>query len=120
MIVNNELERMWKKTAVANLEYYPRICLAEPTKTSGQWVSRLRFEPGISRIQVRNATVSYNFLGTMRLGKTMGICWAGHTARNVEKRKVYRILVEHMKGSGVFGRPSHTCEDNIKIDLEKV
>jgi hypothetical protein len=34
MIVNNELERMWKEAVVAQLRYYPGICLEGLRKTT--------------------------------------------------------------------------------------
>lgn len=32
-LVNDELEKMWKKVVMANLQYYPRICLEGLGKT---------------------------------------------------------------------------------------
>lgn len=32
----------------------------------------------------------------------------------------YKILVGKRKGKRTFGRPSHSCKDNIKIDLPDI
>jgi hypothetical protein len=36
---------------------------------------------------------------------------------HVEKRYAYRILLGKLKGKRPLGRPRHTWEDNIKMDL---
>jgi len=46
--------------------------------------------------------------------------WAGHVARMGEKRGVYRVLVGKPEGKRTLERPSRNCEDNIKIDFQKV
>jgi len=46
--------------------------------------------------------------------------WAGHVARMVERRGVYRILVGKPEGKRPLGRPRHRWEDNIKMDLQEV
>jgi hypothetical protein len=51
MIVNNELERMWKEAVVTSLRYYSKMCLDEgKPRESVPWLS---FELDTSRIQVR-------------------------------------------------------------------
>jgi hypothetical protein len=37
-----------------------------------------------------------------------------------ERLNVYRVLVGKPEGKRPFGRPSHTWEDNIKMDLQEV
>jgi hypothetical protein len=37
-----------------------------------------------------------------------------------EKRDVCRVLVVKPEGKRPLGRPSHRCEDNIKVDLQEV
>jgi hypothetical protein len=44
--------------------------------------------------------------------------WAGHVARMVEGRGVYRVLVGMPEGKRPLGRPRRRCEDNIRRDLE--
>jgi hypothetical protein len=46
--------------------------------------------------------------------------WAGHVARNWEKRGVYRDLVEKPEGKSPLGRPRLRWEDNIKMALQEV
>ena len=46
--------------------------------------------------------------------------WAGHVARIVERRGVYRILVEEPGGKRSLGRPTRRWEDNIKMVLQGV
>ena len=45
--------------------------------------------------------------------------WAGHVARMVERRGIYRVLVGKPEGKRQPGRPRHRWEDNIKMDLQK-
>jgi hypothetical protein len=37
-----------------------------------------------------------------------------------ERRGVYRILVGKLEGKRPLGRPRHSWEDNIKINLQEV
>ena len=46
--------------------------------------------------------------------------WAGHVARMVERRGVYRVLVGKLEGKISLGKPRRRWEDNIKMDLEEV
>jgi hypothetical protein len=46
--------------------------------------------------------------------------WAGHVARNGERRGVYRDLVGKPEGKRPMGRPRPRWEDNIKMDLQEV
>ena len=45
---------------------------------------------------------------------------AGHVARMVERKGVYRILVGKPEGKILLGRPKRRWEDNIKMDLQEV
>ena len=45
---------------------------------------------------------------------------AGHVARMVERRGVYRVLVGKHEGKRPRGRPRHRWVDNIKMDLQEV
>ena len=45
---------------------------------------------------------------------------AGHVARMGEGRGVHRVLVGKPEGKRPLGRPSHTWEDNIEMDLQEV
>jgi hypothetical protein len=46
--------------------------------------------------------------------------WAGHVARVVESRGVYRVLVGKVEGKRPLGRPRLRWEDNVKMYLQKV
>ena len=46
--------------------------------------------------------------------------WAGHVARMVEGRDVYRVLVGKPEGTRPLGRPRRRWVDNIKMDLQEV
>jgi hypothetical protein len=46
--------------------------------------------------------------------------WAGHVAHIGERRDIYRVLAGKPKGKRPLGRPRHSLEDNIKMDLQKV
>ena len=52
--------------------------------------------------------------------KSRRLRWAGHVARMEQSRNAYRVLVGKPEGKRPLGRPRHTWEDNIKIDLRKV
>jgi len=46
--------------------------------------------------------------------------WAGHVARMVEERVVYRFLVGKPEGRRPLGRSRRRWMDNIKMDLQEV
>jgi hypothetical protein len=46
--------------------------------------------------------------------KSRRMRWAGHMARMVEGRNVYRVLVGKPEGKRPLGRPRHRWEDGIK------
>jgi len=46
--------------------------------------------------------------------------WAGHVARMVEERGVYRFLVGKREGKRTLGRPRRRWVDNIRVDLQEV
>jgi len=46
--------------------------------------------------------------------------WAGHVARMVEVRGVYRVLVGKPEGKRPLGRPRCRWVDNIRRDLQEV
>ena len=52
--------------------------------------------------------------------KSRRMRWAGHVARMGEGRGVHRVLVGKPEGKRPLGRPRHTCEDNMKMDLQEV
>ena len=56
----------------------------------------------------------------VRVIKWRRMRWAGHVARMVEKRGVYRVLVGKPEGKRPLGRPRHRWVDNIRMDLQEV
>jgi hypothetical protein len=52
--------------------------------------------------------------------KSRRMRWAGHVARMVEGRGVYRVLVGRPEGKRPLGRLRRRWEDNIKLDLRKI
>jgi len=44
----------------------------------------------------------------------------GYVARMGDRRGVFRVLVEKPEGKRPLGRPRHSWEDNIKMDLQEV
>lgn len=57
---------------------------------------------------------------TLREGKfkTKKVRWAGHVARVAEMTNVDESSVKEPEGKRPFATHRHTCEDNIKLDLE--
>ena len=45
---------------------------------------------------------------------------AGHVAQMGERRGIYRVWVGKPEGKRPLGRPRHSWEDNIKMDLQEV
>ena len=62
----------------------------------------------------------YSSPNTVRVIKSRRIRWAGHVARNWEKRGVYRNLVGKPEGKRPLGRPRLRWEDNIKMAVQEV
>jgi len=46
--------------------------------------------------------------------------WVGHVACMRERRGIYRVLVGKPQVKRPIGRPRHSWEDNIKMDLLEV
>ena len=62
----------------------------------------------------------YSLPNIVRVVKSRRMRWAGHVARMVERRGVYRVLVGKPEGKRPLGRPRRRWEDNIKKDLQEV
>ena len=56
----------------------------------------------------------------VRVIKSRRMRWAGHVARMVEERGVYRVLVGKPEGRRPLGRPRRKWVDNIRMDLQEV
>ena len=62
----------------------------------------------------------YSSPNIVRVIKSRRMRWAGHVARMVEKRGVYRDLVGKHEGKRPLRRPRRRWEDNIKMDFQEV
>jgi hypothetical protein len=62
----------------------------------------------------------YSSPDIMRQLKQRKMMWAGHVARMVEERIVYKVLVGKAEGKRPLGRPRRRCEDGIRIDLGEI
>jgi len=62
----------------------------------------------------------YSSPNVVRVIKSRRMRWAGHVARIVERRGLYRVLVRKSEGKRPHGRPRCRWEDNIKMDLQEV
>jgi hypothetical protein len=61
----------------------------------------------------------YSSPNIVRVIKSRRMRWTGHVARMGEGRGVYRVLVGRPKVNRPVGRPRHTWENNIKMDLRE-
>jgi hypothetical protein len=62
----------------------------------------------------------YFSLSIIRIIKSRRMRWAGHVARIMEKRNVYRLLVGKPEGKRPLERPRHRWIYNIKMDLLEI
>jgi len=62
----------------------------------------------------------YSSPNIVRVMKSRRMRWAGHVARMVEERGVYRILVGKPEGRRSLGRPRRRWMDNIRMELQEV
>jgi hypothetical protein len=62
----------------------------------------------------------YSSPNIVRVIKSRRMRWAGHVARMVEGRGVYRVLVGRPEGKSPPGRPRRRWEDNIRMDLMEI
>jgi hypothetical protein len=51
--------------------------------------------------------------------KSIGVRWAGHTTRMLEKRGACRDLVGKSEGERQLGRLRHRLEDKVKVVFKK-
>jgi hypothetical protein len=62
----------------------------------------------------------YTSPNIVRVIKSRRMRWAGNVAQMGEERGVYRDLVGKPDGKKPMGRPRRRCEDNIRMELQKV
>jgi len=67
--------------------------------------------------ELRKLYTSPNVIGVV---KSRRMIWAGHVASMGDMRNAYNISVGKPGKKGPLGRPSHRCEDNIRMDLRKI
>jgi hypothetical protein len=56
----------------------------------------------------------------VRVIKSRRMRWAGHVARMVVKRALYRVLVGKPEGKRPLGKHRRRCDYNINMDLQEV
>jgi hypothetical protein len=61
----------------------------------------------------------YSSPDIIRQVKSRRMRWAGHAARMVAERKVYKVLVGKPEGKRPLERPRHRWEDGIRMDLRE-
>ena len=52
--------------------------------------------------------------------KSRRLRWAGHVARMVEGRSIFKNLTGKPTGNRPLGRPRRRWEDNIRMDVKQV
>jgi hypothetical protein len=62
----------------------------------------------------------YSSPNIVRMIKSRRMRWAGHVARIVEGKGVYRVLVGRPERERPLGRHRRRWDDNIKMDLRKI
>jgi hypothetical protein len=72
------------------------------------------------RLHNKELYALYSSPNIIRVIKSRRLRWAGHVARTGERRGAYRALAGKPEGRRPLGRPRHTWEDNIKMDLREV
>jgi hypothetical protein len=82
----------------------------------------LKREEDGSRRKLHNDEIHslYSSPNIVRVIKSRRIRWAGHVARMVEGRGVYRILVGRPESKRQLERPRRRWENNIKLDLREI
>ena len=61
----------------------------------------------------------YSSPNIVRVMKSRRMRWAGRVEFMGDRRGVFRVLVGKPEGKRPLGRPRHTWEDNIKMDLQE-
>jgi hypothetical protein len=62
----------------------------------------------------------YSSPNIIRQSKSRRMRWAGHVARMVEERKMYRVLVGKPEGKIPLGRPRRRWKYGIRMDLREI
>jgi len=72
------------------------------------------------RLHKEKLNYLYSSPNIVRVIKWRRIRWAGHVARVVEERVMYRVLVGKPEGRRPLGTPRHKWVENTKTDLQEV
>jgi hypothetical protein len=64
--------------------------------------------------------ILYSSQNIIRQIKSRRMRWAGHVARMVDERKVYKVLVGKPEGKRPLGRPRRRWEGGIRMDLREI
>ena len=72
------------------------------------------------RLHNKKLHALYSSPNIIRVLKLRRIRWAGHVARMGDRRGAYTVLVGRPKAKRPLERPTHTWEDNIKMDFQDV
>ena len=72
------------------------------------------------KLRNEELNVLYSSRIIVRMIKSRRMRWAGHVARMVERRDVYRVLVGKHEGKRPLGKPRCRWEDIFKMDLHEV
>ena len=89
---------------------FRRIFGPRRDKVTGEW----------RRLHNEELNDLYSSPNIVRVIKSRRMRWAGHVARMVEERGVYRVLVGKPEGRRPLGRPRRRWVDNIRMDLQEV
>ena len=97
----------WKhKWEVNNYYFY----LPTRDEVTGEW----------RRLHNEELNDLYSSPNIVRVIKSRRTRWAGHVARMVEEREVYRVLLGKPERKRPLGRPRRRWVDNIRMDLQEV
>jgi hypothetical protein len=88
-------------------------------------VLRRIFEPKRDEVtgewrKLHNEELHILYSSNIRQIKSMIMRWAGHVARMVEERNVYRVLMGKPEGKIPLGRPRRSWEYGIRMDLREI
>jgi hypothetical protein len=87
-----------------------RICGPERGEVTGEW----------RKLQSEELHNLYSSPDITRQIKLRRIRWAGHVARMVEWRNLYRVLVEKPERKRPLEKPRRRWEDEIKMDIREI
>jgi hypothetical protein len=62
----------------------------------------------------------YSSANVFRQIKSRRMRWAGHVARMVQGKNMYRVLVAKSEGKRTLGRQRHRWEDGFKMGLREI